>query len=88
MLISDDFNGAVWRVTYGNQKSAADEVDGRDEAAAPSPRECEWRSRMVATFHSLIAIRLPWPEREFHHARHCLPPPSLGVLRRRARHDL
>jgi glucose/arabinose dehydrogenase len=22
MLISDDFNGAVWRVTYGNQKSA------------------------------------------------------------------
>ena len=23
MLISDDFNGAVWRVTYGNQKSAA-----------------------------------------------------------------
>jgi glucose/arabinose dehydrogenase len=23
MLISDDFNGAVWRVTYGNQKNAA-----------------------------------------------------------------
>ena len=23
MLISDDFNGAVWRVTYGNPKSAA-----------------------------------------------------------------
>ena len=23
MLISDDFNGAVWRVTYGNQKQAA-----------------------------------------------------------------
>jgi glucose/arabinose dehydrogenase len=23
MLISDDFNGAIWRVTYGNQKSAA-----------------------------------------------------------------
>jgi glucose/arabinose dehydrogenase len=23
MLISDDYNGAVWRVTYGNQKSAA-----------------------------------------------------------------
>ena len=23
MLISDDFNGAVWRVSYGNQKSAA-----------------------------------------------------------------
>jgi glucose/arabinose dehydrogenase len=23
MLISDDFNGAVWRVTYGNQRSAA-----------------------------------------------------------------
>jgi glucose/arabinose dehydrogenase len=23
MLIADDFNGAVWRVTYGNQKSAA-----------------------------------------------------------------
>ena len=23
MLISDDFNGAVWRVTYGDQKSAA-----------------------------------------------------------------
>ncbi|MEA2931182.1 MAG: hypothetical protein QOG38_3610, partial [Hyphomicrobiales bacterium] len=22
-LISDDFNGAVWRVTYGNQKNAA-----------------------------------------------------------------
>jgi glucose/arabinose dehydrogenase len=22
MLISDDFNGAVWRVTYGNQKQA------------------------------------------------------------------
>jgi len=23
MLISDDYNGAIWRVTYGNQKSAA-----------------------------------------------------------------
>jgi len=23
MLISDDFNGAIWRVTYGNQKNAA-----------------------------------------------------------------
>jgi glucose/arabinose dehydrogenase len=23
MLISDDFNGAVWRVTHGNPKSAA-----------------------------------------------------------------
>jgi len=23
MLISDDYNGAVWRVTYGNPKSAA-----------------------------------------------------------------
>jgi len=21
MLISDDFNGAIWRVSYGNQKS-------------------------------------------------------------------
>jgi len=23
MLISDDYNGAIWRVSYGNQKSAA-----------------------------------------------------------------
>jgi len=23
MLISDDYNGAIWRVSYGNQKSAS-----------------------------------------------------------------